>query len=276
MATADPVTADLPELVLDGMPEPTPAQAAGCQVFPWCVLGAGHSGTHSRRTRDEIAADQAAGRSGGGKRVRHRARKAASSTGQAPAARRPARAPKSTMQPLIGLAWSSIGQALETYGPEPAAVPAGRVMQFQAPYAAARLHPVLRQVPIYRRLDDATGGLFDDLGPLVLAPVLAALMASNDGFRVALLPLLVSQLEPVAVELAKAQRETRDQLRELDGLSAEVEGLMATLVAQLFAPREQPEQEGGPHGYGGPESAPAPADPFAPGGVFGPAPAVPS
>lgn len=217
---------------------PFAAPPAGpCAKKEGCVLDAGHKGFCRLRPLDAPPA-----RSHGTKRTGARAPRkppAGSSLSGAPSATstRPSRAKKSEgMRPLLSFLWGGVGQLLEQYGPEPQGPPVGRLMQFQAPYAAEKLHPQLRKIPAYRALDEASAGVLDELGPVIMAPLLVAVMASNESARMALWPLLSAQLEVFAVAAAAEKRKAAAAMRSLDEHSEEVAAMMDGLAGVLFAP----------------------------------------
>ena len=215
---------------------------AQCPRQPWCVRGAGHPGFCGKRPRGE------------GRAPRNRAKTAKTSSGRpasSPARRGKAKA--SGLMPILSLAWSGIGQAVEAYSPEPAGPPVGRVLQFQAPYAATVLDKVLTDhVPAYKAIDAMTGGILDELGPLILPPLLVAVMASRPQTAAGLYPLLAGQLEQLAIAMTAERRRVRDALSATAELDEESAQLVNELAQVLFAPRpEAPPAEGDDDGPAG-------------------------
>lgn len=140
--------------------------------------------------------------------------------------------------PALGMAWARIGQLVELSGPEPAAPPVGRVMQFQAVDAGERLHRLLTRVPVYRRAMLVAGGsITEEIAALVGPPLLAGVMASGEQAQAALWPLFASMIQTSALAMAKAQREQLAALDSVSEYSEEIAGMMAALAEQLFAPR---------------------------------------
>lgn len=151
-------------------------------------------------------------------------------------------------------AWSflyaTVGQAIESQAPEPAGPPVGRVMQFQASLAGARIHNLANKVPIYRQATAlAGGGLLDDIIELVAAPVLVGVMATSETARETLWPMLAASLQASAVEIAKMQKQQVEAMEAVGEYAAEAETIMAQMAEQLFAPRDAPrDEEGGTDG----------------------------
>ena len=229
---ADPITSDDgdgPEL--GGLAS---VIGAPCPRQPWCVRGAGHPGFCGKRPKGE-------GRAPRPPRSRSTSRPAGSSS---PARSSGGKRKASGLMPLLSMAWSVIGQAVEAYSPEPAGPPVGRVLQFQAPYAGQVLDKVLSEkVPAYKALDAMTGGILDELGPILLPPVLVAVMASKPSAATALYPMLAGQLEQLAIAITAERRRVRDALAATATLDAESAQLVDELSAVLFAPRPEPKPE---------------------------------
>ena len=223
-----------------------PAGAGPCPRQPWCVRGAGHHGFCAKVTLEEAAERKASGLP----RKRVRPSRAKSSAGGARSAPTASRAPSAGMRPLLGMIWAGLGQLIENYAPEPAGPPVGRVIQFEAPYVSAHLHPVLRQVPIYKRMDEMTGGLFDDLGPILLAPLIVGIMAANPAAQSVLQPMLFSQLESMAVEMAEESRRTRDKLAKKAEYDSDTQAILQALAGELFTPRPPAADAPEPGGHG--------------------------
>jgi hypothetical protein len=140
------------------------------------------------------------------------------------------------MRPLLASLWLGIGQLVEMNAPEPAGPPVGRMLQFEAPYAAEQLHPHLRRLPLYRGLDEVTGGIMDDIGPLIMAPVIVGLMATNPALGRSLEPMLRGTLEQMAVAMVTERRKVAQALRERTDLDDEIKALLVELSEGLWGP----------------------------------------
>lgn len=150
------------------------------------------------------------------------------------------------MPAVWSFVYGTIGQAIEIQGPEPAAPPAGRVMQFQAIDAGERIHRVLGKVPVYRQATAIVGGgILEDLAELVAAPMLVAVMASNETARETLWPILAQSLQKSAVAIAKAQKEQAASMRAVGEYQEEAEQLVGQMFSALFAPRDGGHDDGG-------------------------------
>ena len=214
--------------------------AAPCPRQPWCVRGAGHPGFCGKQPKGE-------GRAPRGPRTRTRS--SSSSSGSSSPARSSGKRKASGLMPLLSMAWSVVGQAVEAYSPEPAGPPVGRVLQFQAPYAGQVLDKVLSErVPAYKALDAMTGGVLDELGPIILPPLLVAVMASKPAAAPALYPMLAGQLEQLAMAITSERRRVRDALAATAQLDEESAALVQELAAVLFAPRPQAKEPGDDEG----------------------------
>lgn len=199
-----------------------------CPRQPWCVRGAGHAGFCGKQPRGE----------GRAPRTRTRTRTPSPRAASSAPSRRKAKA--SGLMPILSLAWSGLGQVVEAYSPEPAGPPVGRVLQFQAPYAATVLDKVLTDhVPAYKAIDAMTGGILDELGPLILPPLLVAVMASRPQTAAGLYPLLAGQLEQLAIAMTAERRRVRDALQQTATLDEESAKLVEELSMVLFAPRPE-------------------------------------
>ena len=224
---ADPVTPD-PDDDGSGMPALSGVIEGQCPRKPWCVRGAGHPGFCGKRPKGE------------GRAPRTRTPRTPSTSSRARTstpARRGSSKP-SGLRPLIALAWGGIGQVVEAYAPEPSGPPVGRVMQFQAPYAAGVLDKVLMErVPAYKAIDAMTGGILDELGPVLLPPLIVAVMASRPESQGALYPMLAGQLEQIAIAVTAERQRVRDALSQAAELDAESAQLVNELTSMLFAPR---------------------------------------
>lgn len=138
------------------------------------------------------------------------------------------------MKPLVGMAWHGLGNLIANYGPADVGVPVGRVIQFQAPYAAEKLHPALLRLPAYAKADAATGGLFGELAPLIMAPLLVGIMASNEKARAALEPLLLGQLEQMAIVVAAERKKAADAAKQVGELDAEARAVFEAMANDLL------------------------------------------
>lgn len=210
-----------------------------CSKWSWCALGEGHPGrcrktpagsspAPRKRTRKSPRPGDAAGSSRGN----------ASGRGTPGRKTTPAkkRADPSWLQTGLGYAWDSIGKQIESVDNDVARA-VGRCVQFEAPYAAERLHPVLRRVPVYRRLDTVSAGLLDDLAPLLAAPLLVGLIAKDPETMGPLLERpLMAALEPMVVAMVATKREQVERMEQLDALGEEGSQLMSQLFDELFGP----------------------------------------
>ncbi len=166
---------------------------------------------------------------------------------------------------MLALAWEQIGRAIERYADEPAGPAVGRVIQYQSAYAANHLHPKLRRVPIYRRLDEASGGMLDELGPILATPILAAMMATNPDLRDSpvLQRMFAGQIKLLAVDAAKEAKATQKAIKEAEEFSAEAAMIAQGWMMLLFEPRPADEQgaddQSADWGAAAPDGAPWPA-----------------
>lgn len=205
-----------------------------CTRREWCLKEPGHRGNCRRYAPGDP-----------------RGKKGSSKPGPA---RKPGAAPprRSRSRPtVLPAAWSfvygAIGQAIEAQGPEPAAPPVGRVMQFQAPLAGERLHALASKVPIYREATAlAGGGLLDDVIELIAAPLLVGVMASSEQARMTLWPILAASLQGSAVQIAKMQAQQREAMEQVGEFTAEADEIMRQMADSLFAPRWNPAEEPAP------------------------------
>lgn len=173
---------------------------------------------------------------------------AGTSSGAQPASRAGGRSSsaKSMAPAVIAMAYAKAGQALELagYSEDEAGelamsplVPAGRVMQFQAPLAGQQIDRLLNRVPAYRRVTALTGNsLLDDLAPLVLGPVLAVVMASNPAMQAALAPMFLSAMQASAAEVIKLEREQEKTMAAMSEHLEEAGERAAEMMADLFGP----------------------------------------
>ena len=108
-------------------------------------------------------------------------------------------------------------------------------------------------MPAYRALDKATGGILDELGPIILPPILVAIMASSEGAQAGLMPVLASQIEVLAAAIAAERKLVRDSMTAAAGADEETQRMTAEFLSMIFAPRPEPADMGG-----WPDDAPAP------------------
>lgn len=199
----------------------------------WCVLPDGHSG----RCRASLPGQPKPGKP-------HKR----STAGRPPAASTRSRASTkpSLMPALWTMVYARLGQTVEHIGPEPAAPPAGRVMQFQAPAAGIEIHDALAHLPLYKRVSSfvGDGGGNSPLAPiigLIAAPALAGLMASNEALAKEIWPLFAGALQTSAIAQSKAQKERLKAMSEIQEFQADAAAALDELWGTLFAPRPQPE-----------------------------------
>lgn len=214
----------------DDEPELPPLVAAPalgkCTRKPWCVKGAGHKGFCGKAPAGERNADD--------KPARAKPARRASSSAKSSKPR------SSALQPFLGMAWNGLGQLLEAYAPEPAGPPIGRIMQFQSSYAANVLDETLTQhVGPYKAMNKAAGGMLDDLGPLIMPPLLVAIMATgSDGMRMALMPVLAKNLESLALANRAEQLKLQEAMAEAGTqFDQETMDMLNGFVSMLFDTR---------------------------------------
>jgi hypothetical protein len=213
-------------------PDLPPDPLAVCGYAGWCVKPAGHPGPHKK--------DPATKARNNRKRSRSKSPGRASSSAGSPAGA------DSPLPSVLALAWGGLGKAVEAAAPEPAGPPVGRVMQFQSIDAGYILHRALMTVPAYKRINTIAGGgsgALDELAPLLMAPLLAGVMASNETVRLLMWPTFANVIKTSAVSIARVQREQAEAIRQVSEYEAEVEGLLDGMAMGLFAPREEPPEE---------------------------------
>ena len=215
-----------------------------CPRHDWCLKDPGHRG-NCRRYPDGDP----------------RTKKAGSTSGAKPGpARKPGAAPprRSRSRPnMLPAVWSFVygqaGAVVEHTAPEPAGPPVGRVMQFQAPLAGARLHGLLSKLPIYQQATAlAGGGMLEDIMELIAAPLVVGVMATSEQARDYLWPILATSLQSSAVQIAKMQKEQADAMESVNEFSADAAAIMEQMAASLFAPRYRPEPDEGGQADGAP------------------------
>ena len=221
-----------PELIEPALIIDKTEQNTACQRKPYCVLGSGHKGFCARVPK--TAADDTPDTEQVVKRGPGRPK---GSTNANPA-RKPSTRKGSGFKPILGLVWGTLGQVLENYGPEPSGPPVGRVMSFQAPYAAGVLDKALTEhVPAYRALDKATGGLLDELGPLIVPPLLVGIRAANESARTTLLPLLAGQLEILAAAVVAEDQRVKETFANMAEVGDDARNMAEAVMGMLFSPR---------------------------------------
>lgn len=213
--------------------EPVPDFVPCSTKNDWCILPDGHDGRCRARAPGEKKTKSAQKRPAGA---------------GPPGATRSRRAPKPSLMPALWtMAYAKLGEAVEFMGPAPAAPPAGRVMQFQAPAAGIEIHDALAHLPLYKRVSSLVGdgggdGPFAALIGLIAAPALAGLMASNENLAQQLWPLLAGALQTSAVAQAKAQKERLKAMNDVAEFQADAQEAIDELWATLFAPRPEPQE----------------------------------
>jgi hypothetical protein len=140
--------------------------------------------------------------------------------------------------------YGQVGAAVEHLGPAPFSPPVGRVLQFQAPLAGQQLHTALSVLPAYKRVTEMQGNaVIESVASLLLAPVLAGIMASNENAARTLFPIFASAIRASAVEVVKMQRTQNRAMDEVDEYAAEADALMGEFMAAMFEPREPTEAQ---------------------------------
>ena len=224
-------------------PDTTSPYAAKSYVCPVCNESFAKPLEKGRHMREQGHVDPekppGTGHRKRGRGSRDRAASAPPRSSPSPARSHRAKPRGGSMQPMLGAAWSGIGFAVENLAPEPVGPPVGRCLQFQAPYAASQLHPLLRQLPVYRRMDESVGGSLQALAALVAPPILVGLIASNPVVMFPMVaPVLHSLLYPIALEAAKAKREQVKALEEIGEYADDANEMMQQLLDQMFARKE--------------------------------------
>lgn len=218
-----------------------------------CAKPAGHKGAHKMRPADRKRDANGTRRNPGSARGAsdRRARPARSSS----AGRSRAGSAPPVMAGVLSMAWAAIGMRVEQSMPEPVGPPVGRVMQFQAIDAGAILHRLLSSVPAYRKLAavaGAGGGASDEIVALLGAPLLAAVMATNDAAKLMLWPVFADVIKASAVSIAKAQKEQLDAMVTVNEYQEQVDEMMAGMQDGLFAPGPNAEEH--PHDEAAPDA----------------------
>lgn len=225
-------------------PDALNGTTAVCAKRADCVKPAGHRGRCSKEVR---ARDARRNGSGAGSGDNVRAAGAGSKSTRARAGSRTRRKGTGQLKPFVAMGWAGLGRLLEQYLPEPAATPVGRVVQFQAPYAAEQLHPFLSLLPAYSRLDNAAGGgALAALGPLFIAPIVVGVMATNERAAAALEPLLVSQLHVMAGAIVQQRKEQAAKMAAVGDIDEEVAQVTGEMLGWLFgSPDDESNDERG-------------------------------
>lgn len=151
------------------------------------------------------------------------------------------------LQTFGSLVWGMAGYNVSITAGTPGQVAVGNVMQLQAADAGKRLArllgPTLDRMGWLDRI--SSGGPAGDIAALVLPPMLAGVIASNEAIREPLMPLLSMMLRPIAESLVEQQQAQAEAMSKFTEADENINNAVQSIFSQIFGEDENSEESNG-------------------------------